>query len=874
VAVQLLLERENVLDKLEELGRRAGCGSGRVVLLRGEAGVGKTSVIEQFTGGLSGHARLLRGWCDPLTAPRPLGPLVDMLAQLPESQAAGLAAGIDRADTKAIYNRLLGLLGNGNFWVCVIEDMQWADGASLDLLRFVVRRVESLPVLLIVSYRDDEVGPRHPLAAALGDVATCAGVARIRLAPLSHSAVAVLAAGNGINADELFGLTGGNPFFVTEILAAGPLSLGGGALPSSVSEAVWGRLARLSGPARDTAHAAAVCGPRVAPALLEAVRPGAAVPLSECLDAGVLVADEAVVGFRHELARLAAVEQIPDYQLRELHARALAALSVSPIAPEMLGTLAFHAEQAGDEDAVIRYGAAAAARAAGLRANREAAELYTLVLRHGESITARQKVVWLERHAFSRYMCGQEQAATRSLRDAIALRHDLGDRRNEGDDLHWLSHMLWALGRTTEAAEVGRASLRLLEDVGACPQLGWSLVNLAQLAAVGYDPACADYAARATELGSQLNDPAMVIRARCSAAVARVLATDTGWDELEAAWRDATVSGVLAEHAGLIGATICWAAALHHDLDRADRVIAETSAFCREHDLDAFIALIIGAGALVALYRGDWGRAAASADSVLTRPGLRALRIMPLITIALTRARRGEQPVIPLLDEALAATEPDDLLRSGVVWAARAEAAWLTGDDHTARAQALAGLAAASTGAADPWLVGQLQRWAHLAGGLPAGHSAIGELTPYGRELIGDWRGAADAWARRGCPYDAALAQLGGDAAAVEAALETFRKLGARAAAKRARGRLAALRARTPYGRRADTRNDPHGLTRREREVLELLAVGHSDAAIATALCITPKTVGHHVSAILTKLGVDNRTQAAALHVPNHQPSQ
>jgi DNA-binding CsgD family transcriptional regulator len=860
----MLLERDRVLAELTGLRRRASRGAGRLVLLRGEAGVGKTTVIDRFIGDLDKRVRVLRGWSDPLTTPRPLGPLLDMLAQLREREAAGLATVIDRADPGAIYTHLLRLFGDGNMWVCVIEDVHWADGASLDLLRFVAKRVDALPVLLIASYRDDEVGPQHPLAVALGDVATCAAVTRIRLGPLSRDAVAVLAAGSGVNADELFGLTGGNPFFVTEVLGAGPDPLGTRVLPSSVSEAVWGRMARLSATALDTAHAAAVCGPRVAADRLEVVCPGAAKALPECLNAGVLVGDGATVGFRHELARRAAAEQIPDFQLRELHARALAALSVSPVAPEILGALAFHAEQAGDEDAVIRYGPAAAARAARLRANREAAELYALVLRHAESIPARQKVVWLERHALSRYMCGQEQAATRSLRDAIALRHDLGDRHNEGDNLHWLSHMLWALGRTTEATEVGRASLRLLDDVGPCPQLGWSLINLAQLAAVGYDPACADYAARAIKLGRQLDDPAMVVRGRCSAAVARVLTTDTGWEELEAAWRDVTSAGLLAEHAGLIGATICWAAVLHRDLDRADRVIADASAFYREHELDAFVALVVGAEALVALCRGDWTRAAAAADTVLTGPGLSALRVLPLITLALTLARRGEQPVAPLLDEALAATEPADLLRSGPVWAARAEAAWLAGDDRTARAEALAGLAAATPPGADPWLVGHLHRWVHLTGGPPNGSFDADALTPYSREVTGDWRGAAEEWGRRGCPYDVALALLGGDAAAVEAALETFCDLGARAAAKRARRRLAALRGETRRGSRADTRADPHGLTRREREVIELLAVGRSDQEIAGALFISPKTVGHHVSAILTKIGVTNRMQAVA----------
>ncbi len=829
-----------------------------MVLLRGEAGVGKTAVITRFIARVGQRTRVLRGWCDPLSAPRPLGPLIDMLADT----SGELRAAVDAGDTAAIYTGLVGMFGNQP-GVCVIEDAHWADGATLDVMRFISRRIDALPLLFVVSYRDDEIGDQHPLAMLLGDLATSVAVSRIGLDPLSAAAVAELAAGSGVNAEALHRLTRGNAFYVTEVLAAGQDVLTREALPGTVSEAVRGRLARLSAAGRDTAYATAVCGPRASLELVQEVCPTATEGLAECLNAGVLVADVDTVGFRHELARRAALDQIAPYQRRLLHKQALAILAQPPSNPDTFGALAFHAEQAGDHDAVIGYAPLAAEHAFKLAANREAADLFALALRYADRIATEQKVVWLEQHAFACWLSAMGEAAVASWREAITLRHGLGDRLGEGRDLSWLSQMVYALGGTHEALESGMASVRVLEDVGPCPELALSLAIMAGLAAVGFDPASADYASRAITLGTEFGDRGVVLRARFFAALAPVLGRDAGWDQVEAAWRDAMATDGLYDQAGMDGALMSWYAAVKHDLDRAEGYITETTAFCVEHDLAMCLAITAGAAALVALHRGDWEKSLACADDVLTRPALPTQRILPLISVALINARRGNEPVAALLDEALRAADSDDLARLGVVWAARAEAAWLAGDDDAARAEAQTGLAAA-TEHADPWLVGHLRRWANLAGGTFEDAPGRDTITPYRLELSGDWQQAAAEWLRLGCPYDAALAQLGGDIPAVEAALETFRRLGARSAARRGRQRLAQLRGRNPDSRRKNTAADPYGLTQRERDVLELVAAGHSNAEIATALFISPKTASRHVESILAKLGVRNRTQAAA----------
>jgi DNA-binding CsgD family transcriptional regulator len=512
----------------------------------------------------------------------------------------------------------------------------------------------------------------------------------------------------------------------------------------------------------------------------------------------------------------------------------------------------------------MRYGIAAAQRATELGAYRQAVELYALVLSHADGVPAEQKAEWLEQHAFASYACGLGGVGVPSWQAAITLRHDLGDTLKESENLRWLSHMLWAMGRVSEAAETGRASLQLVQDRDPCPQLAWALMNMADIGVFGFDPSGSDYAARAIAVGTQLGDDAVVIRARGFAALARVLRTDIGWDELEAAWRDAMATDARGETAGILGATLCLFAALRYDLERADRYIADSETFWRNHDFYTFQAFGVIAAGIVGLHRGQWDHACACAEDILTRPGLPPLqRLLPRLTIALIHARRGEQPVTSLLDEITANTELDQL-RLFPVWAACAEAAWLAGDDDAAKK--LAHNALANMGDdRDPWLIWQLRRWAQLPGGTQSPIAIDRDpANPFQLEVSGDWQAAAEEWTRRGCPYDAAIAQLDGDAAAVETALVTFRSLGAKAAARRARQRLTELRGRSPRTRRADISADPDGLSRREREVLTLVAAGHSDADIATKLCLSRKTVGHHVESILTKLGVESRTQAAA----------
>ena len=334
-----LLERAEQLALLSEaVTAVADGGRGRTVLAVGEAGIGKTALLRRFSHSVAGPARTLWAACDHLFTPRPLGPFLDLAEAAGGQLAARVADGARPYDVAAA---LLAELGSGGAAVVVLEDVHWADEASLDVIRVVARRIEAVPAVLVLSYRDDELDRSHPLRLVLGDLSGAGEVTRVELAGLSRSAVASLARPQGLDAGELHARTGGNPFFVTEVLAAGP-----GRIPHTVRDAVLARAARLGPAAGELLDAAAVIPGRAELWLLEKLVAAAAASLDECLGSGILLADDGWVAFRHEIARLVVEESLPPGRRAALHRGALLALASPVSGPPDLARLAHHAEAA------------------------------------------------------------------------------------------------------------------------------------------------------------------------------------------------------------------------------------------------------------------------------------------------------------------------------------------------------------------------------------------------------------------------------------------------------------------------------------------------------------------------------------------------
>jgi DNA-binding CsgD family transcriptional regulator len=847
-----LLERDELMASLARAYEEARGGHGSLVFVGGEAGIGKTSLARRFCADLPA-ASVLWGGCDPLATPRPLGPLLDVALDAPGPLAAVIAVDATPYDVAAA------LTGGdrGLPLVVVLEDVHWADEATLDVLRVLGRRVSTTPTLVVATYRDDELERTHPLRVVLGELATVDGVDRLTVEPLSRAAVERLAAGHDVDPAALYTLTAGNPFYVAELLAAGVTTV-----PDTVRDVVLARVAQLTPRAVAVVEAASVAPPSLDAELLLAVCGSAADAVDECLDSGVLRGADGGVAFRHELARNAVEEVLSPTRRLALHRAVLLALADTQSGRLDLARLAHHAEQAGDAEAVLRYAPAAAEQATRVGAHREAAAQYERALRFSAGLADGERATLLERRSDALYHTDEQLAAIAVLHEAIEHHRRAGAIDREAAARGRLVPYLTCRGLITEAVDAATAAIAVLEELPESALLTDATQAMALVSAYrGDDEAVVAWGSRTVELARRFD--AVEPRIGGEIRVGTVDLFRTGDPRpLERALAAARANRLSQEAAHAMH-NLALGSMARGANEQAARWIDEGLAYCDGLELDLWRLALLSLRVRLELDTGRWTDATATAERIEaeTRDSPEP-RLQALLVLALVRARRGDPGTAPPLEEAAAivagASDPD---WQGALACAQAEVAWLEAR-HDGVGEATGGpFQDASPGS---WWLGELAYWRRRNGiedELPAGLAE-----PWSLQLACDWRAAAGAWRARERPYEAALAlSESDDEAALREALAELQALEAGPLVRVVTRRLRELGVRSvPRGPRPSTAANAGSLTTRQQDVLVLVAEGLRNAEIAERLFLSRRTVDHHVSAILQKLRAGSRGEAVA----------
>jgi DNA-binding CsgD family transcriptional regulator len=741
----------------------------------------------------------------------------------------------------------------------VFEDVQWADQASVDLIRFLGRRAERLHAAIVATFRDDEIAPSAPLAVLLGDLATAPGVSHLSLAPLSREATEMLVSGSGADPEHVYRRTGGNPFFIKAVVAAGGVDV-----PQTVRDAMLARLARLRAETRAALEAAAIVGPRVDPAVLATVLDRTGTPRWTVQDAvlvGLMSWRGSSLMFRHELLQAAIAESVAAERRQHLHRLVFDVLGEHRDDP---ATLVRHADGAGYDSAVVELAPMAAERAAARGAHREAAAFYRKAIDRGMTAAPTVRADLLEREAVQRYLGNDLRAAVDAHRQAAAIRRSCGDRLGENRNLVRISALTFLLG---EVPDVEKAPQTLGTELAGLPpsrELAMAYDNQSQLRMRALDSAAAQaWARKALAVAEDLGDPEAVLNAQISLAEAQLVGGDPeGAVGLRAAW-DTARSMRLGDQAARAAYRLGLLSMLHRRYDEVERSLDQGAEYAARNGLVHWAELIASTQVRFLFEQGRWDDAEKRALEVLGGPAAVYLtRMQALVALGRLRARRGERDELDCLAEAeqMARQYPScEAIVLGLP--ARAEAAWLAGDVEQVVSDTSTALAE-GIGTRNPWWLGELAYWAHRAGGAAPTGGLVAE--PYRLALDGDWAAAASWWQDRGCRYEAAIdLTAADDPDAVRAAVEILDGLGAKAGAARARQRLRELGVTSiPRGPRPSTQASKAGLTRRETEVLALVAEDLTNAEIARRLFLSGKTVERHMSSVLRKLNVRDRSAA------------
>jgi len=850
-----LLEREKYLEELEKTFNNLSDRGGFIVLISGEAGIGKTTLVETFLNKIEGKANILWGACDALFTPRPLGPLYDIAAQLKNGLLNLLN---NHASRPVLFQKFLeNLQLSKQQNIVIMEDIHWADESTLDLIKYLGRRIGKTNSLLIITYRDDEINSAHPLKLVLGDI-PAKDLLKIKLPLLSEDTVNKIAKTSGIK--ELYKITGGNPFLLSELLVHRDERV-----PSTIKDSVLTRISRLSENALSLVELVSIIPTHGEKWLINEIISDNYKALEGCINSGILHLEDSSVSFKHELSRMAVEESLSESKRQFLNEKVLQVLLKQEKTEDYFARIIHHAAKANNKEVIINYAPDAAKQASLLGAHRLAADHYNYVLKFADEIPAGKLLDLYEGRSSECFLTGQVQEAINAAGSVIRILKKYPNPEREGEIYRRLSRILWYDCQDEKGEEALDKAIEILETLPPGRQLAMAYSNKSQTYSIREDyENTLSWGNKALALAGKLNDLEIEAHALNNIGCCKMSAGEKSGETALLKSLNISLENDFYEHATRAYVNLGSINLQYRNLNAADQYFSKGLEYGNEKDIYVFSLCMAGHYAKTKLNFGSWNEGIELANYVLKHKNVPpGNTVMPLNVLAIIRARRNDPGALKLINECIEmAFKMGEMEKIVSISAAKAEYFWLQGKllDF---ANELFSIYLKVLKSPNPWFTGEIAYWVWKSGHLKEIPKIIAE--PYKLQIQGKWKEAANLWEGLHCPYEHALALSEGNEEAMKKALEILDRLGASATSQLIKQKMRAQGVRSiPKGPRRTTRKNPSGLTLRQEEILNLLGKGLSNNEIGNKLFISPKTVDHHISAILSKLNIHSRFEAAA----------
>jgi len=859
-----LIERADFLAALHTKFENVVKAEGHCLLLCGEAGIGKTSLVRTFCQEIKSKCKVLQGTCDALFTPRPLAPLHDIAWQMQSDIMQKVNGKTDR--TALFTGFLQELSAQKGPTVLIFEDIHWADEATLDFIKFLARRITHIHCLFILTFRDNEIHSAHALRNVLGQLPFDA-FSRLQLTPLSRQAVDKMAEEKGYSGEDVYCISGGIPFYVNEILAS--YSPG---VPDNVKDSVLSVFNRHNEKTRRVWEILSVLPTGIETRYLEKMVPLFADAIEYCLGSRILIIDNDIIFFKHELYRRTIESALSPFVRIALNKNILDLFRESFEEDGEIERIIHHAKNANEYELVSYYAPLAAAHAVALGSHTEAARLYLTAIEYYQGSDKDKLIELYELYAYECYLTNKHKEAIIYTQKSLKLWEDKNEVEKMGNCMRFLSRLWWFEGNHKRAVSLGVQAVDIFKGLPSSKAKAMAYSNLSQLRmSMDRSDECIEWGEKAIAIAKEVGDEETIAHALNSMGAAVMLDEDTKQKGIDMLMQslEISVKNAYHEHAARVYIILGADGITIKDYALAKKALAEGIAYCEERDLDAQKIYLLSSKARLHLETGDWNEAYRIAEELLKDEILLPVnKIVALIVLATIKIRRGDRDVLPLMIEAKAlAFEAMELQRIVPAFLVQMEYEWITGKSCI-EADALSQTIAMIVELGKFKKKSRLYFWLKKTGRedllSKAGYESLQDR--YKGDIISD----VALWEEWSSPYEQALALFEGNDADKKRALTMVQALGAGAVYEKMKLEMRSSGIKSiPRGIRKTTRSNAAHLTGRELDVLKSLKEGLQNKEIADKLFISPKTVDHHISSILLKLGVNSRTKAVreAIHM-------